>query len=210
MPNYKKNGFKKKILLIAVPILILAGISGYGALMYAAGATPVSKKSADQDGINQLFKSFGVIRLAGIAPPVEINLKTINGEMVNVSDFKGKIVFLNFWTTWCPDCRIEMPEMEKLHKRFKEDEFVMVAINLRESKKKVRTFIKKYKLTFLTLLDSNGRVGTSFGIRSIPTTFILDKNGGLMGKVMGPRTWSSKSAIRLFETLVHGKKAAVV
>jgi peroxiredoxin len=162
-------------------------------------------KSIGHDRIGHLFKELGIIRLSGIAPPVEIELENLNGKSVNISDFKGNIVFLNFWTTWCPDCRAEMPEMEKLFVRFKEDDFVMVTINLKESSDKVSAFYEKHKLTFNALLDSDGNVGVAFGIRSIPTTFILDKQGGLLGKAMGPREWGGRKATELFQILIHSK-----
>jgi peroxiredoxin len=162
-------------------------------------------KSIGHDRIGRLFKELGIIRLSGIAPPVEIELENLNGKSVNISDFKGNIVFLNFWTTWCPDCRAEMPEMEKLYVRFKEDDFVMVTINLKESSDKVSAFYEKHKLTFNALLDSDGNVGVAFGIRSIPTTFILDKQGGLLGKAMGPREWGGRKATELFQMLVGSK-----
>ena len=78
----------------------------------------------------------------------------------------------------------------------------MVTVNLRESASKVKAFFKKFKLTFTALLDSTGEVGASFGIRAIPTTYILDKTGRIIGRVNGPREWDSKAAIALFENLM--------
>ena len=77
----------------------------------------------------------------------------------------------------------------------------MVTINLRESATQVKGFFKEYKLTFTALLDTTGEVGSSFGIYQIPTTFILDKKGRIIGKAVGPREWDSKDAIALFEHL---------
>jgi peroxiredoxin len=91
--------------------------------------------------------------------------------------------------------------MEKLHQKFKDKDFVMIAINLQESAARVKQFYREYKLTFTTLLDSTGDVGAALGIRSIPTTFILDKNGRIIGKALGPREWESKESIALFEYL---------
>jgi thiol-disulfide isomerase/thioredoxin len=117
-------------------------------------------------------------------------------------------VFINFWTTWCLACVIEMPSMEKLHQKFKDKDFVMVAINLQESASTIKQFYKEYKLTFTTLLDSTGDVGAGLGIRSIPTTFILDKNGRILGKALGPREWEGKKSIALFEYLTDGYVAS--
>ncbi|MBW2583880.1 MAG: TlpA family protein disulfide reductase [Deltaproteobacteria bacterium] len=161
----------------------------------------------DSRGMDRLFGIVGVIKVPPAEDPVRINLKDMNGNNI-LSDFKGKIVFLNFWTTWCPTCRIEMPSMEKLHQKLKNEDFAMVTINLQESASQVKAFFKEFKLTFTALLDSTGEVGASFGIRAIPTTYILDKTGRIIGLVSGPREWDSKAAIALFENLMD--KDAVV
>jgi thiol-disulfide isomerase/thioredoxin len=132
----------------------------------------------------------------------------MNGRNVSLSDFRGKIVFLNFWTTWCPTCRIEMPSMEKLHRKLKDKDFAMVTVNLQESASQVKTFFKEFKLTFTALLDLTGEVGVAFGIRAIPTTYILDKTGRIIGQVLGPREWDSKDAIALFEALIDNGTVA--
>jgi len=159
---------------------------------------------ADGQELDQLFGEMGVIKMVQ-ALPVEIRLKDMNGQPVSLSDFRGKIVFLNFWTTWCYACRIEMPDMEKLHQKLKNKDFAMVTINLQESVSQVKQFFKDFKLTFTALLDSDGAVGAHFMITAIPTTFILDKEGIIIGKVMGPREWDSKAAIALFENLMDNK-----
>ena len=151
----------------------------------------------------RLFRDMKIIRMHRIAPPVEISLLDIHGKQVTLADFKGKIVFLNFWTTWCPECRIEMPLMEKLHKRFKDRDFAVVAVNLRESATRVKNFFDEYKLTFTALLDSKGKIGPRFGVRAVPTTFILDKEGGIIGKVFGSREWNSQKSFDLFEHLIN-------
>jgi len=152
-----------------------------------------------------MFDIMGVIKILPTEDPVVINLKDMNGRNVSLSDFKGKIVFLNFWTTWCPTCRIEMPSMEKLHQKFKNKDFALVTINLQESASQVKGFFKEFKLSFTALLDTTGEVGASFGIRAIPTTYILDKTGRIIGQVNGSREWDSKEAIALFENLIDIK-----
>lgn len=149
----------------------------------------------------ELFKQLRIIPMPGIAPPADIALKDVSGRMVRVSDFRGKIVFLNFWTTWCGDCKVEMPEMEKLHRALKDKDFVMLAVDLQESAATVKAFFNSYRLTFTALLDSEGRFGRRFGVRSIPTTFILNKAGGMIGKAIGSRPWGDEPARDLFESL---------
>ncbi len=163
---------------------------------------------SDSRGMDRLFGIVGVIKVPPAEDPVRINLKDMNGNNISLSDFKGKIVFLNFWTTWCPACRIEMPSMEKLHQKLKNEDFAMVTINLQESASQVKAFFKEFKLTFTALLDSTGEVGASFGLRAIPTTYILDKTGRIIGLVSGPREWDSKAAIALFENLIDNDAVA--
>ncbi len=163
---------------------------------------------SDTGEVGRLLSSMGVIKVPPAKDPVVINLKDMNGSNVSLSNFRGKIVFLNFWTTWCPTCRIEMPSMEKLHRKFKDKDFAMVTVNLQESAVQVKAFFKEYKLTFIALLDSTGEVGVAFGIRAIPTTYILDKTGRIIGLVNGPREWDSKDAFDLFETLIDNETFA--
>jgi thiol-disulfide isomerase/thioredoxin len=162
----------------------------------------------DSRGMERLFSSMSVIKVPPTKDPVRINLKDLNGNNISLSDFNGKIIFLNFWTTWCPTCRIEMPSMEKLQQKFKNKDFAMVTINLQESASQVKAFFEEFKLTFTALLDSNGEVGASFGIRAIPTTYILDKTGRIIGLANGPREWDSKEAIALFENLIDNDAVA--
>ena len=152
---------------------------------------------------DKLFKSLGVIKLAGITPPASHDIMDMDGNPVKLSDYKGKIVFLNFWTTWCPECVYEMPNIEKLHKKIKHADFIILAVDLKESQKKINEFIKKHKLTFKVVLDKKGDMSRAFGIRSVPTTFILNRKGGLIGRAMGARQWDSKKSVTLFEYLLE-------
>jgi peroxiredoxin len=157
----------------------------------------------DSKEIDRLFKEVGILTLPNKMSPVEFILPDPKGRIISISEFRRKIVFLNFWTTWCYACIIEMPAMEKLHNKFRDRDFVMIAINLQESAERVKQFYKTYKLTFTTLLDSEGLIGAKFGIRSIPTTFILDKEGRIIGKALGPREWDGDKAMALFDYLVE-------
>jgi len=173
--------------------------SGFAAL-YLFDAESLAE--TDSRDLDRLFDDMGVIKIAQVLP-VEVRLMDLNGRTVSLSDFRGKIVFLNFWTTWCFDCRIEMPNMEKLHQKFKHKDFAMVAINLQEPVSKVKHFSKNFKLTFTSLLDSDGEIGTHFRINAIPTTFILDRQGIIIGKAMGRREWDGKKSFALFEHLTR-------
>jgi thiol-disulfide isomerase/thioredoxin len=191
----------KKYLTIRPSYLFFIALlfSGFAAF-YLFDAESLAK--ADSQELDQLFGDMGVIKMVQ-AIPVEISLKDLNSRPVSLSDSRGKIVFLNFWTTWCYACRIEMPDMEKLYQKFKNKDFAIVTINLQESASQVKQFFKDFKLTFTALLDSDGEVGAHFMITAIPTSFILDKKGIIIGKVMGPREWDGKKAFALFEHMTN-------
>jgi peroxiredoxin len=96
-----------------------------------------------------------------------------------------------------------MPSMEKLHQRFKDRDFSMIAVDLQEPGSKVKKFFKDFNLTFTALLDPKGDVGSRFGIRSLPTTLILDRTGRIIGGAFGVRKWASKESFALFEYLIN-------
>lgn len=183
-------------------VLIVSGLIGTSFLHKDLFANTENQK------LGPLFSDMGVLPIPIDTEPLEITLSDPTGRPVSLSEFRGKIVFINFWTTWCLACVIEMPSMEKLHQRFKDKDFIMVAINLQESAARVKQFYEEYKLTFTALLDITGDVGAALGIRSIPTTFILDKNGRIIGKALGPREWESKKSIALFEYLTDSYVAS--
>ena len=191
---------RKTVFLLLMPVVI--GFAGLGFLQVDLFA-----KTANQE-LERLFSDVGVLPIPPDTDPLEIKLEDPTGRPISIAEFRGKIVFINFWTTWCLSCVIEMPSMEKLHQKFKDKDFVMVAINLQESASRVKQFYKEYKLTFTTLLDTTGDVGAGLGIRSIPTTFILDKNGRIIGKALGPREWEGKKSIALFEYLTDSYVAS--
>jgi peroxiredoxin len=125
----------------------------------------------------------------------------MNNKKVSISNFKGKVVLLNFWATWCGPCIEEMPSLESLYHELKGDDFALLAVNLREKKKPVRQFLKKNKLTLPVLLDTHGQAMSSYGVWSIPATYIVDKKGYLVGRAIGQRDWNSKAVKGLIRSL---------
>ncbi len=186
---------RKRIVKKTLIYLMLAMIIGAGPILLT--------KSVYSLGVNELMTSLGVTSLAEgkIAPG--FTLKDLDGKKVSLSDYRGKLIFLNFWATWCPPCRREMPSMERLYQRFKDEDFVILAVDLREGKRVVEKFARKYKLNFPILLDSTGKTGDAYGIRAIPTTYFIDRQGKLIGKAVGARDWASKNAFELIEHLLE-------
>ncbi len=145
----------------------------------------------------------------GIAIPqnkveaIDFELEDLNGETRSLSSYRGKVVFLNFWATWCGPCRIEMPSMQRVYNELKDEGFEIVAVDLREDKKKVKKFIKKYELTFPVLLDKTGKVGGIYGARAIPTTYIIDRDGFIIGRTIGAREWDTQEIITVFREILE-------
>jgi len=129
-------------------------------------------------------------------------LPDLNGHKVSLAEQHGKIVFLNFWATWCPPCRAEMPSMEKLHTKFKGNDFTILAVNLGESEAQVRAFKESFKLNFPILLDADSSTGMIYGAISVPTTYLIDRNGYIIGGALGPRDWASEEAFGLINSLL--------
>jgi len=132
-----------------------------------------------------------------------VRLADINGNIIGLSDFQGKVVFLNFWATWCRSCVSEMADMQALHQKLKGKAFAMVAINIKESRSHVKNFLVAQDLTFTTLLDPDGETLGRFGVRALPTTLILNKSGQLIETIIGPRNWSSRSSFAKFKYLIN-------
>jgi peroxiredoxin len=168
---------------------------------------PLTTESSGTNEVDQLFGEMGITPVNPGAGPFDIALQSLDGGTVNLAKYKGKIVFLNFLTTWCQSCRDEVPSMGKLYEKLKNGNFSMVALDLEQPASIVKEFVQDLKIRFTVLLDSDGRAKSLFGVRTIPTTFILDKEGRVIGTAVGPREWDSKKSIALFEHLAAEKAA---
>ena len=185
------------ILTISVLIIVLGVFHFYPSNTRVSKVTPASSRE-----LENLLKTFGFYK-PPFTPQVEdIVLFDLNQNPVKLTDYKGAIVFLNFWASWCPPCRNEMPSMQKLYNRYKTEPFKMIAVSIKESPGQVKDFFKEKRLSFTALLDPRGEAGKKFGINSIPTTFILDKNGNIIARALGPRDWDGRKAHTLFKHLV--------
>ena len=129
-------------------------------------------------------------------------LKDLDGTTIRLHDLRGKVVLLNFWATWCPTCRFEMPSMEALHKEFSSQGLAVLAVALRESAEDVQSFYKEHHLSFTALLDHNAAASELYQTWSLPTTFLINKRGYIVGKVIGYRDWHSGQSKAFFAELL--------
>src|SRR4030042_2789397 len=139
-----------------------------------------------------LFSKIGMTPIKGDKRAPDFSLKDLNGKKVELKKIRGKIVFLNFWATWCSPCKEEMPSMEVLHQQFKEKNFVLITVSVDYgSQNIVKEFINKHQYTFSVLLDPDGETLGLFEVKGIPTTYLIDKKGRPEGKAKGPGDGSS-------------------
>lgn len=125
------------------------------------------------------------------------------GAAVKLSELKGKVVLLNFWATWCPPCREEIPSMMKLNKTMTGKPFQMVAVSIDEGgKQAIEAFFKETGFSLPTYLDASGAGAKAYGITGVPETFIIDKQGILVKKVVGGVAWDSPEVVTFLEGLM--------
>ena len=134
---------------------------------------------------------------------IDSNFVDLESNTKSISDYNGKVIFLNLWATWCPPCREEMPSMEKLYRQFKDKDFVILAVSAGEDQKTVKKFLEKNSYTFPIFTDYRNATAGQYGTGSIPTTYIIDKKGYIVARFVGGRDWYSKEAIDLITKLVE-------
>src|SRR5699024_4229240 len=153
----------KRTVLISVVILL------FGWAMYDfIGSKGHTETNLSQDG------EIG-LEVGKLAP--EFELETLSGETVHLSDYRGKSVILNFWATWCPPCRAEIPDFQKLYNNH---DVVILAVNLTQSEQSVShvtEFVSDFEMTFPVLMDEQANVSTTYQIKAYPTSYMIDSNG---------------------------------
>jgi len=121
-------------------------------------------------------------KIKGMA--ADFTLKDLNGKDVSLSDFKGKVVMLDFWATWCPPCVKAVPELIALHEKYKADGFEVIGISMDHSVGDAKNFVKDKSIPYTVLMTSS-RVEKQFGVVNIPVTFLIDRSGKVVKKHLG-------------------------
>lgn len=131
-------------------------------------------------------------------------LQDLNGRMVSLSDYKGKVVLINIWATWCPPCVSETPSIDKLYKMLEDEDFELLAVSIDEGGKKVvEDFMKNKDLSFPVLLDPEGRVARLYRTTGVPESFIVRKDGTIDNKIVGAIDWTTPKVIDYFQKLMQ-------
>lgn len=141
-------------------------------------------------------------QIGSLAP--EFQLTDMQGRTVALSDLRGKVVLLNFWATWCFPCRVEMPSMEEAYQRFRSQGLEILAVSVDEQGARVtKPFQEEKGLTFPILHDTDYQVGLTYGARSLPMTYLIDRQGIIKHRVFGSREWNTPEAGQMLSTLLE-------
>jgi len=155
--------------------------------------------------VSFINRSHRVLVLVGDTAP-NFTFPGLDGKMVSLTDYRGKVVFLNIWATWCPPCRKEMPSMEKLYQQLKGEDFEILAVSVDTAgATAVGPFMKELNLSFPALLDTRGTVQNLYGTTGLPESFIIGRNGIIEKIVIGPTEWSTPEMVRFFRDLLRKK-----
>jgi peroxiredoxin len=136
-----------------------------------------------------LFQAMGMAKLSR-EPAHDFTLPDLHGTQISLKQYHGKLVFLNFWATWCIPCREEMPAMEQLHQTFQSQGLAILAVDLKESPEKVKAFFDQHGLSFTALLDKSGSVFRDYVVMGLPTTYLIGRDGKLLARGVGGRDWT--------------------
>ncbi|MGH7825076.1 MAG: peroxiredoxin family protein [Candidatus Binatia bacterium] len=181
---------------------LIAAIIVAGLAFYNLNGGFSQKEERPADVIETNAKKLGLQTPERKTAAPEFTLEDQAGKQVALKDLRGKVVFLNFWATWCRPCIQEMPALEKLHRDLEKDGLVILAVNFQESPERVKDFLTEHELTFTALLDRDGKVFELYQAWALPASVIIDKRGEVIGKAMGLKDWHSEEAFQLFRKLL--------
>jgi len=172
---------RAQLLELSAGVILLGG--AVGAAAYWSRVAPVGRAA-----------TFPVTRPADPTAASDFELLDLSGRPVRLRDFRGRVVLLNFWATWCAPCREEMPALETLARDLGPRGLTVVGVNFKETRRQVEAFRKEHALGFPILLDGDGRVTAGYQVFALPVTVLVDRRGMLAGTVLGVRDWVGPDA----------------
>lgn len=133
---------------------------------------------------------------------LNFSLTDLKAKTKTLSDYKNKVVLVNFWASWCPPCIYEMPKLTKLKQQFADQPFEILTVNVGEKKYKVRKFVKLIKLELPVLLDTDSDTFNNWGVKTLPTSFLVDANGRVQYRVQGDPGWDDEQTFTTIKKLI--------
>lgn len=162
--------------------------------------------SAVSPMVNAVEITTPVETLTDRPPMPDFELMGIDGKVYRAADYKGKVLMVNFWATWCPPCRAEMPSMERMLAQWEGAPFALIAIAMGQTEEQVKAYAQENPHSFPLLPDPDGKVSESFGVTGLPTTFIANELGRLTFKAEGGRDWDSERLTRTISLILPAKE----
>jgi thiol-disulfide isomerase/thioredoxin len=169
-----------------------------GLLVVAMG----SVASADQPALTALVNRLDLVGYRSGTRPAYFSGPTLDARHLSLTDLRGKVIVINFWASWCLECRPEMPVLEGLHRELASRGLAIVGINAREDKQTIGRYAKELGLTFPLVLDRGGKNNRLYGVIGLPTTFVVGRDGRAVAFGVGPRDWGGPPARTLIEALL--------
>jgi cytochrome c biogenesis protein CcmG, thiol:disulfide interchange protein DsbE len=164
--------------------------------------TAINALAAEHPTLPELLKALNLSGYPSVMDPPEFSGLTADGQKVSLAGLSGRVVLVNFWATWCLECRSEMPVFERLYREFSVQGLAVVGINARERTSTIREYAKGLALTFPLILDPKGTINTTYGVIGLPTTFVIGRDGRPVALAVGPREWASKPARAMIQALL--------
>ncbi|HET9663618.1 MAG TPA: TlpA disulfide reductase family protein [Burkholderiales bacterium] len=139
------------------------------------------------------------------APPSSLALKDLSGRVHRLSDYRGKVVLINFWATWCEPCREEMPSLERLRQKLADRPFVVLAVNVDEPEARIAKFLAAMPLDFPVLVDAGSKLTRSWKVRVLPASFLIGPDGRVRYTVVGELDWSAPAVVERITKLLPAR-----
>jgi len=145
----------------------------------------------------------GLTLLPGHKPAPALELTDIDGKRHRLSDYKGQVVIVNFWATWCPPCRKEMPSMQRAWEQLRDEGVVLLAVDVGEDEDTIFAFTANYAVDFPLLMDLESEAINHWPVLGLPSTFIVDKQGALVYRAVGGREWDDPELLKAIRALAQ-------
>jgi len=179
-------------------LAILVVLASAASRAFAGGATETISPT------DEALASVGVKPVSVQLPDFGL-VEHLNEGPLDLSAYRGSLVLLNFWATWCEPCKLEMPSMETLYRRYQSEGLVVLAVNFREDPESVASFITEYPFTFPVAFDPQGKIGERLGVRALPTTYVISRAGQIIGSKVGTRYWDTPEVYDAVEILLEAE-----
>jgi len=161
-----------------------------------------SAASAEPPAVASLLKHLDLLAYPTGTMPPPLSARTMDSRVLSLADLQGRVVVLNFWASWCLECRPEMPVLERLHRDYRSRGLAVIGINTREAPATARRYANDLGLSFPLVLDLEGKINRLYGVVGLPSTFLIGRDGRAVALAVGPRDWESALARAIIEAML--------